>query len=266
MKISKKKILLLTLFLSCILIIYSTINIIIWFYDNKKVENELILVEKKAKIKEKVDSKIKDHPKEENKDPYFDFMKMNYMEVDLYNLKKENSETIAWINVNNTNINYPVVKHNDNDYYLNHDFYGLKNEAGWVFMDYRNNVENFDKNTIIYAHARKNKTMFGSLKNILNSNWQKNTNNHALKLSTEYFNSIWQVFSVYKIPTTNDYIQTNFDSDELYLEFLSKIKNRSIYNFNVDINSDDKILTLSTCYTGNQKVVLHAKLIKSQKR
>lgn len=266
MKKLKKKILLVLLFFSCILIVYSLINIFIWFKDNKKIEKELILVEEKAKIKEKKDSKIKEEVKEEQKDPYFDFIKMSYMEVDLSNLKKENNETVAWINVNNTNINYPIVKHNDNEYYLNHDFHGLKNEAGWVFMDYRNNIENFDKNTIIYAHARKNKTMFGSLKNVLNSDWQKNTSNHALRLSTEYSNSIWQVFSVYKIPTTNDYIQTDFNSDELYLEFLNKIKNRSIYNFNADINKDDKILTLSTCYAGNQKVVLHAKLIKSQER
>ena len=49
-------------------------------------------------------------------------------------------------------INYPFVQTSDNDYYLNHSFNKKYNDAGWVFMDYRNNASNFDKNTILYAH------------------------------------------------------------------------------------------------------------------
>lgn len=124
-------------------------------------------------------------------------------------------------------------------------------------MDYRNNVENFDSNTIIYAHGRYNKTMFGTLKDILTNNWLKNTNNYVVKLVTEKESSLWQVFSVYHIPTTSDYLSTTIDQT-----FVNMLMNRSQYNFNTDVSSSDKILTLSTCYSDTEKMVMHAKLIK----
>ena len=79
-------------------------------------------------------------------------------------------------------------------------------------------------------------------------------------------NTLWQVFSVYKIPTTNDYIQIEFKNNNEFLEFANKLINRSNYNFNTTINENDFILTLSTCYNNNEKVVLHAKLIKREKK
>ena len=159
-------------------------------------------------------------------------------------------------------MNYPFVQTNDNKYYLNHSFNKSKNSAGWVFMDYRNNISVLDKNTIIYAHGRLDNTMFGSLKNILTSGWLNNKNNYIVKLSTEYENNLWQVFSVYKIKTTNDYLQISFISNESFLEFTDKLIKRSDFNFNTKVNENDKILTLSTCYNEKEKVVLHAKLIK----
>ena len=104
--------------------------------------------------------------------------------------------------------------------------------------------------------------MFGSLKNILTSGWLNNKNNYIVKLSTEYENNLWQVFSVYKIKTTNDYLQISFISNESFLEFTDKLIKRSNFNFNTKVNENDKILTLSTCYNEKEKVVLHAKLIK----
>ena len=140
------------------------------------------------------------------------------------------------------------------------------NSAGWVFLDYRNNINELSKNTIIYAHGRLDTTMFGSLKNILSSGWINNTNNYVVKLSTETENTLWQVFSVYHIPTTNDYIKVNFYSNEEFNKWSSMLLNRSAHNFNTTINENDKILTLSTCYNDKEKVVLHAKLIKKETR
>lgn len=109
--------------------------------------------------------------------------------------------------------------------------------------------------------------IFGTLKNILDSNWQNNLNNHIVKLSTEYENTLWQVFSIYTIPTTSDYLKINFSTDEEFLEFSNMLLKRSIYNFNANVNELDKILTLSSCYiTSDEKVVLHAKLIKREKK
>jgi sortase B len=191
---------------------------------------------------------------------------MNLINVDFNELKKINKDIKGWIQVNGTNINYPFVQSSDNDYYLNHSIDKSYNSAGWVFLDYRNKLDTIDKNTIIYAHGRLDKTMFGSLKNVLTSDWQNNSNNHIVKISTEYENSLWQVFSVYKIPTTTDYLITNFNSNSKFKSFTDMLINRSEYNFNTTVNEDDKIITLSTCYNNNEKVVLHAKLIKKEIR
>ena len=124
---------------------------------------------------------------------------------------------------------------------------------------------NEDKNTIIYAHARLDKTMFGSLKNVIKDEWLNDSSNFVVNLSTEHENTLWQVFSVYRIPTTSDYLQTEFYNNE-FSNFTKMLIDRSIYNFNTSVNKDDRILTLSTCYNNSDKVVLHAKLIKREIR
>ena len=104
--------------------------------------------------------------------------------------------------------------------------------------------------------------MFGSLKKLLNSNWYNDKNNHIIKLSTKNQNTLWQVFSVYHIPTTSDYLKINFSSNEQFLRFSKMLQDRSVYSFNTSVGENDKILTLSTCYSNGEKMVLHAKLIK----
>ena len=97
---------------------------------------------------------------------------------------------------------------------------------------------------------------------ILNKEWYENKENYMIRTNTKDNAQVWQVFSVYKILNTNDYIKTNFQNEEEYQIFLNFIKNRSIYDFQTGVSKDNKILTLSTCYDDYSKVVLHAKLIK----
>ena len=192
---------------------------------------------------------------------------ITYSEIDLSTYIHQNTETVGWIQVNGTNINYPIVQHNDNEYYLDHDFYKRNTNIGWVFADYRNNFNDLDNNTIIYAHNLINRTMFGQLPYLLRKNWQSNKNNYYIKLTTKKEKMIWQIFSVYKIAPTIDYLQVRFYSPENYQSFLNNIKNRSAYNFNTDITNKDKIITLSTCDdTGTKRVVVHAKLISIEKK
>ena len=243
----------------------SLFNIIKWKIEAKTTNNQIETAQKVVKPVEIINNdkiEIIEQEKVPLDNPYWEYVQMNLIDVDFNDLKNINPSTIGWIQVNGTNINYPFVQTNDNKYYLNHSFNKSKNSAGWVFMDYRNNISVLDKNTIIYAHGRLDNTMFGSLKNILTSGWLNNKNNYIVKLSTEYENNLWQVFSVYKIKTTNDYLQISFISNESFLEFTDKLIKRSDFNFNTKVNENDKILTLSTCYNEKEKVVLHAKLIK----
>lgn len=266
----KNLIALLIFLIAFIFLIKSGIDLINYFIDTNNTNEEIKSIEDTVKIEEVPDSdnteiiEQKEDIPEDN--PYWDYIKMNLISVNFDDLLKINNETKGWIQVNGTNINYPFVQTSNNDYYLTHSYDKSYNQAGWVFMDYRNDTVNYDKNTILYAHGMNNKTMFGSLRNILSSSWYNNTNNHIIKLSTPTENTLWQVFSVYHIETTNDYIQTEFASDEEYQSFLDMLKGRSAVTFDTSLNTTDKILTLSTCYNKTDKVVMHAKLIKREAR
>ena len=269
-KLKWKNIILILIFLILFITLNISIyNIIKWKLDSKKTNEEINTIQENTNIEEVQDNKgteiIKQAEKIPKENPYWDYIKMNMIDVNFDNLKKINSDVVGWIKVNGTNINYPFVQSKDNKYYLTHSFNKSYNNAGWVFLDYRNNNIN-NRNTIIYAHGRTDKTMFGTLRKVLNNGWINNTNNYVIKISTEKENSLWQIFSIYHIPTTNDYLKTEFKDEREYQSFLNILKNRSNHNFNTSITSNDTILTLSTCYNDSEKMVVHAKLIKKQKK
>ena len=244
------------------LLIISTINIINWVKDNRNNSKQFNRIQSTTKIEVVNDDNAEIIENNVNEfDPYWDFIKMSLINVDFSDLKKQNQDTVGWIQVNGTNINYPFVQGSNNEFYLNHSFDKSSNGGGWLFMDYRNNKDDFDKNTIIYGHGRKNNTLFGTLNKILSNNWIEDSNNYIVKLSTESENTLWQVFSVYKIPTTSDYLEISF-GDESFINFANMLLKRSIYDFKTNVSNNDKILTLSTCYNDEEKTVLHAKLIK----
>ncbi|MBR1386229.1 MAG: class B sortase [Bacilli bacterium] len=248
----------------------SLYHIYLWKKDSNEIKEEIDNIENIVEVKEKKDSTntevIEQEEIVEEINPYWAYMSMNMIEVDFYDLKEVNSDTAGWILVNGTNINYPFVQAKDNKFYLNHTFNKKYNSAGWVFLDYRNKNDLSDKNNIIYAHGRIDKTMFGSLRNALTNGWLDNKDNYVIKISTPYDNSMWQVFSVYHIKTTSDYLKIDFKSDESFLEFANMLKERSAKDFNTTVSKNDQILTLSTCYSNEERVVIHAKLIKKERR
>ncbi len=260
-------ILLMTL-ISITILVFSLIKILNWYKDSKntkEITKEAIEKVEIEEIKEEDEENVQIiEPSEEiiESNPYWDYIKMSLINVDFSELENINQDTVGWIQVNGTNINYPFVQASDNSFYLNHSFDKSYNEAGWVFLDYRNDINNLNKNTILYAHGRVDRVMFSSLKDILKSTWYDNLDNHVIKLSTKTHNTLWQVFSVYHIETTNDYIKTKFQTDEEFAEFVKVLQDRSMYKFQTSVTGTDKILTLSTCYNNDEKMVMHAKLIK----
>jgi len=266
----RKWVLILIFMFSCVLFFGSAFLLARWYFDNKKIDDIEDSISTISTVKEKDDNEhteLVNPPSNMPDDDYFKYIKMSLLEVDFQELLRKNSDTVGFINVRGTNINYPIVQTTDNKYYLTHAFDKSANDAGWVFMDYRNDPVNFNQNTIIYAHSRYNQTMFGSLKNILKSSWYTNKDNHIIRLSTPTENTMWQVFSVYTIAKESYYITPSFASEEEYGVFLNTLKNRSEVNFSGLVNTNDKILTLSTCKDNfGNRVVMHAKLIKKEIR
>lgn len=247
------------------IIVFCLIKIFVWGKDNKDTSKVIDDINNAVNVTLRDDddnTELINDTNEEKTSDYWYYIKFPLIDVDITELKDKNSDTVGWINVNNTNINYPFVQGKDNSYYLSHSFDKKYNEAGWVFLDYRNSKDLNNKNTILYAHSRLDKTMFGSLSKVLKSSWYNNKDNHIIRLSTDTENTLWQIFSVYKIPEESYYITTNFNTNEEYSKFLNTIKQRSIHNFNTNLDTNDKILTLSTCYSDTERTVVHAKLIK----
>ena len=187
----------------------------------------------------------------------------NKYNIEFESLKQKNENTVAWLKVNGTNVEYPVVRTNNNDYYLTHTFDKTYNSAGWIFMDYKNKLDGNEKNIVIYGHNRKDGSMFGTLKNILTEEWQNIEDNLIIPLIDENEKANYRVFSVYKIEQEDYYISTKFSTDNEFQKFIDKIKSRSVKDFGINVSKEDQILTLSTCADNNKyREVLHAKKIK----
>ena len=273
MKKKGMKILLLILLIGCLLTFtYSTVKIFMWHEDNvntDKIVDDIINSTVVEEVNETENAEIIGENETlqtdtKKKSIYWSYIKMNLINVDFEELKKKNKDTKGWIQVSGTNINYPFVQAKDNKYYLTHSFEKKYTDAGWIFLDYRNDINKLSKNNIIYGHARLNKTMFGTLKNVLTKDWYNNKDNHVIKLSTEKENTLWQIFSVYSIKTESYYITTDFEDDESFKTFIDTMTSRSKYKFDADVTVNDTLLTLSTCHKTDEKVVVHAKLIKRE--
>lgn len=243
------------------------------FLTNNILENTKIIEDEEGEKIKKVE-KTEDTTEEDTKEekPYVPvnnntYTNVSYISTDFNDLLRKNSDTVGWIKINNTNVNYSVVQSNDNEFYLKHDFNKRSNANGWIYGDYRDDFENFGTNTIIYGHNLINKTMFGSLTWALRESWYKNSDNWYIKLSTPTSNTVWKIFSIYQIKPEIYYLKTYFDSDSEHQEFLDTLKGRSIYDFGESLGYYDKILTLSTCSDdGTKRMVVHAKMIKAEYR
>lgn len=147
-----------------------------------------------------------------------------------------------------------VVQCEDNETYLTRNFNSEYSVYGTLFVDYRNKIDNFDTNTIIYGHKMRDGQIFGHL------NYYKDIENYkeypTIKFNTIYEDGTWKIFAAFiaNIYDSQDngytfpYLTVNFPSDEKFTEFIEDVKSRSYYtNDSVDIKPGDKILTLSTC-------------------
>jgi len=123
-------------------------------------------------------------------------------------------------------------------------------------------MEDFNQNTIIYGHNRRNGSMFSSLNTTLEESWYKQLENQFINLDTLSRTTIWQIFSIYQVTTKNVSNPITFSSDLEFSNFINAIKQKSIYDFHVNLNSTDKLLTLYTCGNNTSyRVIVHAKLI-----
>lgn len=206
----------------------------------------------------KVISKVVDYKESKNT-----YEKVREVKNNSNNFSEEllriNEDYKMWIEVPNTNIDYPVVQGNDNDFYLNHDFNKKENSSGAIFIDYKNNIDK-DKNIIIYGHNMKNKSMFQNLMKFKDEEFWKENNKIILTIDGKRYE--YGIFSYYISNAKDIDLKTSFKNDDEYLKYIDDIKKKSIFHRDSDIKSNDKIITLSTCSYEEEDVrmIIYGKL------
>ena len=150
----------------------------------------------------------------------------------------------------NTNISYPIMQGEDNNYYLKHLPNGDSNKIGSIFIDYRNNEFN-DQNTIIYGHNFNNGTMFSDLLNYKSDDFYKNHSKYAIYVSDRKMEV--EIFGVYVLDVTKEKIPINFETLDVFNDYIDKIMENNLIKSNFEINENDRLVSLCTCANGSWK-------------
>lgn len=174
-------------------------------------------------------------------------------EVDIEKLIKINSDSIAWLKIEGSNINYPVMQTKDMpNYYLKRNFYKEYSNMGTPYISEYCDIETSD-NIIIYGHNIKGRKMFGELENYKK---QEYYNNHkTITLYTKNKKTNYEIIAVFKTIASIDFEYNKFykaESKEEYDNFIKKCKQLSFYNIKKEVNYGKKLITLSTCEYSNK--------------
>lgn len=163
--------------------------------------------------------------------------------VDFDALKAENADVVGWLYCADTPINYPIVKGKDNAEYLHKLIDGTRNSSGTLFIDFRNNDDFSDANTIIYGHAMKNGSMFGTLSRYKNADYYKA--HPTMWLLTPNGNYRLDLIVGYTTPSTS-MIYSAFDSGQVAAA-LYQAQAKTTFTSGIDTGGINQIVTLSTC-------------------
>lgn len=176
----------------------------------------------------------------------------NKNQVTLNSLYKINNDLIGWIRIENTTIDYPVMKSNIKNYYLRKDFYKKYSSYGTPFL--ADSCDKTSDNIIIYGHHMGNSKMFGALEDYKSKDFY---NSHKIidfytLQDNETIKDEYEIFSVFKTVLYDSnsfkyYNYTNFNSKIEFDSFINKTKELVLYNTEITPQYKDKLITLSTC-------------------
>lgn len=175
-------------------------------------------------------------------------------QVNFEELLKMNPDTIGWIRFTPepAQINYPIVQGQDNEKYLKTTFTANENTLGAIFLNVDNLSDYSDKNSIIYGHRMKDGSMFRHLQDYdSKSFWEKNPYFYIYTLDGRKLT--YHIYSVGQVEDTSDTYLTSFESEEAYQSFLDMTKEVAMYDTGVEVTTEDKIVTLSTCTSASDE-------------
>lgn len=178
------------------------------------------------------------------------------------NLLKINPQILGWIAIPGTQLSFPLLQGEDNDYYLHHDIYGRESRYGAIFADYKANLYGGESNIIIYGHHMRNGSMFGSLEEYDSRSYYEEHPSFFLFLPEE--EREYEIIAVLK----NDiysrekepfqyYDYERIETKEMFDKYCQGIKSHSLYDTGLAAEYGDELVTLCTCsYSGKDERLL----------
>lgn len=172
----------------------------------------------------------------------------------LEELQKENSDIVGWLEIENSNINYPLLQGTDNDFYMTHNYKKEKSKNGALFLDKDYDWSLPSTNLLIFGHNnRGSNTMFTSLINYKEEKYYKE--HKKIRLTTNQEDAEYEIISVflsrvyYKSETNvfRYYYFINAENEQEFNEYVQNSKEASLYNIDATAEYGDQLLTLSTC-------------------
>lgn len=177
-------------------------------------------------------------------------------------LKERNEDFVCWLHIPDTTISYNVMQAEDNDFYLHRTIDKTYASSGSLFLDFRNDASSLKGHTIIYGHNMQDGSMFGNLLKYYTGGNDSYLKAHPyLYTYAENGVGIWRIFSVYETTTEEYYIETYFETEDAYYNFIKDLQNKSAFKTDVLLKATDDVMTLSTCFkfhSENGRLVVNA--------
>ncbi|EXJ22489.1 NPQTN specific sortase B [Alkalibacterium sp. AK22] len=168
-----------------------------------------------------------------------------------------NPDFNGWLNIENTAIDYPVVRGRDNSFYLDHDFNREPHPFGSIFIDHRNLGMGQDDHTIIYGHYTQNGHMFADLEKFLSEDFVNE--NPTITFESLFGERTFELFSVHVAPADPFFINESFTNPDLHAYF-ETLESQSLFDLGREFTGEEKLLTLISCnYTVDDgRIYVHA--------
>ena len=180
--------------------------------------------------------------------------------VDLDSVKEINEDTIGWIQIPDTNVDYPILQADDNEEYLRRTITGESNKAGSIFVDYRTKEPFREANTLIYGHNLLDGKMFANLMKYEEKDWWEE--HPLIYIQTEESVQAYEVYSCYRTRDTSYTYTFGLETEtEDYQNYLNYSLNRALYSTGIEPEDTEQTLTLSTCTNDQdtERFIVHAR-------
>lgn len=260
----KKAIVLIYIFL-VIVIVLSIIYIARFFFTRQEAieESELlnsIEIEENS-IEEQTEVEVNDAEKENQEESQAEKQdneeigdnRVTERMLKVEKLQEENKDIVGWVEIEDTNINYPVLQGEDNEYYLTHNYKKEKSEKGSIFLDAKYDWSIPSNNLLIYGHNIMNDLMFKDLLKYADEEFYKN--HPIIRFTTENEDLEYEIISVFKSRVFYKsernvfryYSFINAETEAEYNEFVKNAKEASIYDIEATAEYGEGLITLITC-------------------